>query len=188
MRHAFAIPKHPREDNKGTRIKAPSTRFCVPHKVWQLAVAIPSRDYRIVRPYCPGEDFSGDLRGCSHGKSINKAPVLPDTARTSLYGVPFSDEDSICPLCHAVQDRFMDHGLVCGCGGDRTKRHNCLRNETYHFAASAGLNPELEKPGRLPQGKPTFGDLPMYLSRGGSRVTRRMGFRRHQRVSPELPD
>ena len=36
-------------------------------------------------------------------------------------------------------------------GGDRTRRHNLLRNMTFHAAASANPHPELEKPGLLPQ-------------------------------------
>ena len=56
-------------------------------------------------------------------------------------------------------DRFGDHALVCPCGGDRTKRHNHIRNHTFHFAASSGLNPELEKPGLL-QPRPLLGSIP----------------------------
>jgi len=41
-------------------------------------------------------------------------------------------------------------------GGDRTRRHNLLRNHVYHFAASAGLHPELEKPGLI-QPRPFIG-------------------------------
>ena len=40
--------------------------------------------------------------------------------------------------------------LVCCGGGDRTRRHNLLRNIVYFTCASAGLYPELEKPGLLP--------------------------------------
>jgi hypothetical protein len=39
--------------------------------------------------------------------------------------------------------------LVCPCGGDRTQRHNLLRNAAARFFAAAGLRPELEKPGLL---------------------------------------
>ena len=55
-------------------------------------------------------------------------------------------------------DRFGDHALVCCGGGDRTRRHNLLRNMVFHAAASANLHPELEKPGLLPQ-RPIFGSL-----------------------------
>jgi hypothetical protein len=42
--------------------------------------------------------------------------------------------------------------LSCCGGGDRTRRHNLLRNAVYHAACAARLSPELEKPGLLPQG------------------------------------
>ena len=48
------------------------------------------------------------------------------------------------------------HCLVCPNGGDRTKRHNHLRNRVFLFSASAGLNPELEKSGLL-QPRPQTG-------------------------------
>ena len=36
-------------------------------------------------------------------------------------------------------------------GGDRTRRHNLLRNIVHHAAEAANLRPELERPGLLPQ-------------------------------------
>ena len=62
------------------------------------------------------------------------------------------------PLCDGILDKYGDHCLVCPCGGDRTKRHNRLRNQVFHFCAGAGLNPELEKPGLL-QPRPCIGAL-----------------------------
>ena len=62
-------------------------------------------------------------------------------------------------LCDGIMDRFGDHALVCPCGGDRTKGYNHLRNHVYHFAASSGLNPELEKPGLL-EPRPYLGAVP----------------------------
>ena len=41
-------------------------------------------------------------------------------------------------------------------GGDRTKRHNLIRNEIFYICNSAGLNPELERPGLL-QPRPLAG-------------------------------
>ena len=46
--------------------------------------------------------------------------------------------------------------MTCSCGGDRTKRHNLLRNEIYHQCNSSGLSPELERPGLL-QLRPLIG-------------------------------
>ena len=42
-------------------------------------------------------------------------------------------------------------GPCCGCKGDRTLRHNALRDVTYHAAWAAGLQPQWEKSGLLPQ-------------------------------------
>ena len=46
-------------------------------------------------------------------------------------------------------DRWGDHALVCPCGGDRTKRHNMIRNVGVRLATSAGWRPEPEKEGVL---------------------------------------
>ena len=64
-----------------------------------------------------------------------------------------------CPLCEGVIDIHGDHCLVCPGGGDRTKRHNLLRNAVSHECASAALSPELEKPGLL-RPRPSIGALP----------------------------
>ena len=40
--------------------------------------------------------------------------------------------------------------------GDKTKRHNLLRNEVFYFCKNANLNPELESPGLL-QPRPISG-------------------------------
>ena len=47
-------------------------------------------------------------------------------------------------------DVFMDHALVCPCGGDRTLRHNAIRNVTYAACRASGINAKLEKAGLLP--------------------------------------
>ena len=48
-------------------------------------------------------------------------------------------------------DVFGDHALVCSCRGDRTKRHNALRNQCFFDALTAGFpGAELERPGLLP--------------------------------------
>ena len=70
--------------------------------------------------------------------------------------MPIYELESHCPLCDEVVDIFADHGLICSCGGDRVKRHNLLRNEVFFFCNSAGLNPELERPGLL-QPRPAVG-------------------------------
>ena len=63
--------------------------------------------------------------------------------------VPIFDTEFHCRHCDGIMDKFGDHCLTCSCGGDRTKRHNHLRNEAFFFINSIGLNPELERPGLL---------------------------------------
>ena len=72
--------------------------------------------------------------------------------------MPIFEADGICSLCDGVLDKYGDHCLVCPCGGDRTRRHNFLRNVVFHYAASSGLAPELEKPGLL-QPRPFTGPV-----------------------------
>ena len=56
-------------------------------------------------------------------------------------------------------DTFGDHALVCPCRGDRTTRHNALRDLTYIEADSARCCPEREKQGLLP-GRPVDDGAP----------------------------
>eukprot|EP00662_Eupelagonemidae_sp_cell21_P057207 gene57207-biopygen54057 len=63
-----------------------------------------------------------------------------------------------CDMCDGVMDQHGDHALVCCAGGDRTVRHNLLRNAAFRIAAAAGLRPELEKPGLL-RPRPQQGSL-----------------------------
>ena len=64
--------------------------------------------------------------------------------------VPIQDEDTACPCCGGIMDRFGDHALTCPCKGDRTLRHNALRDVLFREAIAAGTAPEREKAGLLP--------------------------------------
>ncbi len=89
-----------------------------------------------------------------------------------------------CQGCGAALDVFMDHALVCPCGGDRTLRHNALRNAVCAEARSAGLGVEMGKAGLLPprpddegsRGTAAEADVrPTFGSRvGAPRVRRRL--------------
>ena len=57
-------------------------------------------------------------------------------------------------MCGMTMDSFGDHALVCQCDGDRTIRHNRLRNIVFEEGVRAGLAPEREKQGLLP-GQPS---------------------------------
>ena len=89
----------------------------------------------------------------------NVDPLLFKTMIQRWLRVRIFDEEYACPLCDGVVDVYGDHCLVCSGGGDRTKRHNLLRNTVYHFCTGASLTPELEKPGLL-RPRPFQGPLP----------------------------
>jgi len=95
---------------------------------------------------------------------LDNEPALFIAMLRRWLRVPFAEQELECPLCDGTLDPFGDHALVCCGGGDRTRRHNLLRNMAYHAAAAASLNPELERPGLLPQ-RPSFGSL---YEHGGS--------------------
>ena len=57
--------------------------------------------------------------------------------------------DAWCPLRDGILDSRGHHSRMCCAGGDRTLRHNALRNYIFRVAMSAGLRPELERPGLL---------------------------------------
>ena len=82
---------------------------------------------------------------------LHVEPALFTTMLQHWLRIPFTEEDHWCPQCDGIMDRFADHALVCCGGGDRTRRHNLIRNEAFHSACAAGLCPELEKADLLPQ-------------------------------------
>ena len=64
--------------------------------------------------------------------------------------MPVFEHEHWCPLCAGIMDPWGDHALVCGGGGDRTLRHNALRDLVLRLAKSAGFTAVAEKPGLLP--------------------------------------
>ena len=60
------------------------------------------------------------------------------------------DGDSACPCCGECLDKWGDHALSCMCSGDRTVRHNTVRDILYDEAVTGALNPHREKAGLLP--------------------------------------
>ena len=101
-------------------------------------------------------------------------PELFVTMLKRRLRVPFTDGPFYCPFCDGVCDIYGDHALVCSGGGDRTKRHNLLRNCAASYAARAGLSPEMEKPGLL-RPRPLMGAR---AENGGAPDARGAGARR----------
>ena len=96
------------------------------------------------------------------------APMIKDGREmdSSLFRVslkrriraPIFEADAVCPCCGEAMDRWADHALVCACAGDRTVRHNAVRNQVCADAQDASLRPEREKAGLLPE-RPQSDDL-----------------------------
>ena len=63
--------------------------------------------------------------------------------------VPDAVEDTWCPKCDGVLDRYSHHASTCCAGGERTLRHTAVRDILCHWADRAGLQPEKEKAGLL---------------------------------------
>ena len=49
-----------------------------------------------------------------------------------------------------MRQPYGDLALTCACAGDRTRRHNAIRNRVHDAAEERGLGPEKEKAGLLP--------------------------------------
>ena len=76
-------------------------------------------------------------------------PVEFVTALKLRLCMKVADTDAWCPLCDATLDHKGHHASVCCAGGDRTVRHNRVRNQVFQLAKRAALNPELERSGLL---------------------------------------
>ena len=99
----------------------------------------------------PGAGAWGPALPVPDGRQI-ETPLFQVALKRRLRE-PVLDDDVCCPCCGSAMDKWGDHGLVCSCHGDRTVRHNGVRNMVYEDAAIAGLRPRREKPGLLP-GRP----------------------------------
>ena len=64
--------------------------------------------------------------------------------------VRVQSQDAVCPCCGDVMDSYGDHALVCPCRGDRTVRHNAVRDVVHADAFEAKMAPEKEKQWLLP--------------------------------------
>ena len=70
------------------------------------------------------------LAGLPSGRTRMEKPVFVAEVRVRL-GVPDALTDEWCPRCDAVLDRHSHHAAVCVAGGERTQRHNAVRDLVY---------------------------------------------------------
>ena len=89
------------------------------------------------------------LAAVPSGKTTMEPAVFVQELRFRL-GMPDASEDTWCPKCDAVLDKLSHHAAVCVAGGERTLRHNAVRDVVFDWAVRAGLAPEKERAGLLP--------------------------------------
>ena len=77
-------------------------------------------------------------------------PALFRVALQRRLRLRVAPDDVCCPCCGDVFDSFCDHALVCCCKGDRTVRHNAIRDVVHEEAVRAGTAAVKEKAGLLP--------------------------------------
>lgn len=77
-------------------------------------------------------------------------PLLFQVALCRKLRLRVQEQDGFCPLFGGTMDSYGDHALVCPCDGDRTVRHNALRNVVFADASKGNLGAEKEKAGLLP--------------------------------------
>ena len=76
-------------------------------------------------------------------------PAIFTTELGVRLGVPEATEDVWCPRCDGILDSCGHHAAMCVAGGERTQRHNAVRDLVCNWAERAGLRPEKEKSGLL---------------------------------------
>ena len=93
------------------------------------------------------EVWRGDRPPHERGMIVLGSPVgrLRVRLGSALLGVPDAAEDCWCPRCDGILDRYNHHAGVCVAGGERTQRHNAVRDLVYTWADRAGLHPEKKK-------------------------------------------
>ena len=119
----------------------------------------------------------------SKAAPLNNDPSLFVGMLCRWLRVPFAEQDVERPCCRGVRERSGDHALVCSCGGDRTRRHNLLRNIVFHAANSVSVPPEFKNEGPLPQ-RPFDGGV---CDNGSTRGERESEFQLRRQVDVFIP-
>ncbi len=106
---------------------------------------------------CSIYNYSGTCRQWGGGDSGSH--LLFNIMLRRRLRLRVQDMDTYCPMCGGTMDSFGDHALTCPCKGDRTIRHNRLRDTVLEDAALGNMSPEREKLGLLP-GRPPGDNIP----------------------------
>ena len=81
------------------------------------------------------------------------------TATKYRLGMNIYSRAGPCPACSNHSDQLGDHSLCCGSRGERSSRHNILRDILYKAAVSAALGPTREERGLIPGSDRRPGDI-----------------------------
>jgi len=82
------------------------------------------------------------------GRTRMEPAVFVAEIRVRL-GIAEAAADTWCPKCDAILDTHGYHAGMCMAGGERTLRHNALRDLVHSWAERGCLRPEREKAGLL---------------------------------------
>ena len=128
--------------------------------------ADPSDSYWLAHLALVGAEGAGSwLTACPEDAARDIESPLFRIALRRRCRVRVQESDTPCMACGGLMDSWGDHALACPCRGDRTIRHNVIRNLVFQEARDAGCAPEQEKgnllPGRsLEDGAPPRQDAP----------------------------
>ena len=67
-----------------------------------------------------------------------------------LLAWPTYDQRGPCPACGNKVDTYGDHQIGCGGNGDKTHRHDSIRDALFSVAQTAALAPRKEVPSLIP--------------------------------------
>lgn len=65
-------------------------------------------------------------------------------------GLQIFPQEGVCVSCPLISDIFGDHAVSCGWGGERTYRHNLIRDVLFNTCAQACLGPTREDRALIP--------------------------------------
>ena len=103
------------------------------------------------RPPCTlklGLEPGGFLSCVPSGRTRMEPLVFIAELRVRL-NVPEASADTWCPRYDTVLDTHGYHSGICSTGGERTLRHNALRDLVFQWCGRGCLLPERERPGLL---------------------------------------
>ena len=92
---------------------------------------------------------AGGFLSCVPSGRTRMEPLVFIAELRVRLNVPEASADTWCPRCDAVLDTHGYHSGMCSAGGERTLRHNALRDLVFQWCERGCLRPERERPGLL---------------------------------------